>query len=135
MCLIVCGGCFCVFYKQKTAYEMRISDWSADVCSSDLLRYGAFAGASTCSNAARRKSRYQDDQAPHHSRGRRQGRRLHCDGFQGDRPNHRDRKRVVEGKSVSVRVALGGRRIRKNKEHEKMVHAREVIRGQNTKIT
>src|SRR3546814_7952273 len=29
--LVVC--CFC---KQKTAYEMRISDWSSDVCSSDL---------------------------------------------------------------------------------------------------
>src|SRR3546814_9701185 len=26
------------FFKQKTAYEMRISDWSSDVCSSDLLR-------------------------------------------------------------------------------------------------
>src|SRR3546814_4263067 len=30
--------CFFVFFfKQKTAYEMRISDWSSDVCSSDLL--------------------------------------------------------------------------------------------------
>src|SRR3546814_5548124 len=29
---------FCVFFfKQKTAYEMRISDWSSDVCSSDLI--------------------------------------------------------------------------------------------------
>src|SRR3546814_7373530 len=29
---------FCVFvFKQKTAYEMRISDWSSDVCSSDLV--------------------------------------------------------------------------------------------------
>src|SRR3546814_17125072 len=27
---------FCFFFKQKTAYEMRISDWSSDVCSSDL---------------------------------------------------------------------------------------------------
>src|SRR3546814_9269514 len=26
------------FFKQKTAYEMRISDWSSDVCSSDLSR-------------------------------------------------------------------------------------------------
>src|SRR3546814_16555626 len=26
------------FFKQKTAYEMRISDWSSDVCSSDLQR-------------------------------------------------------------------------------------------------
>src|SRR3546814_9668963 len=29
---------FVFFFKQKTAYEMRISDWSSDVCSSDLLR-------------------------------------------------------------------------------------------------
>src|SRR3546814_11074092 len=28
------------FFKQKTAYEMRISDWSSDVCSSDLLSDG-----------------------------------------------------------------------------------------------
>src|SRR3546814_6004733 len=28
------------FFKQKTAYEMRISDWSSDVCSSDLGREG-----------------------------------------------------------------------------------------------
>src|SRR3546814_8621426 len=29
------------FFKQKTAYEMRISDWSSDVCSSDLTRLDA----------------------------------------------------------------------------------------------
>src|SRR3546814_5031033 len=28
--------CLLFFFKQKTAYEMRISDWSSDVCSSDL---------------------------------------------------------------------------------------------------
>src|SRR3546814_2394280 len=28
---------FFFFFKQKTAYEMRISDWSSDVCSSDLV--------------------------------------------------------------------------------------------------
>src|SRR3546814_1335296 len=28
------------FFKQKTAYEMRISDWSSDVCSSDLASLG-----------------------------------------------------------------------------------------------
>src|SRR3546814_3544121 len=32
--------CFFFFFKQKTAYEMRISDWSSDVCSSDLLMLG-----------------------------------------------------------------------------------------------
>src|SRR3546814_7015690 len=31
-------GVFIFFFKQKTAYEMRISDWSSDVCSSDLGR-------------------------------------------------------------------------------------------------
>src|SRR3546814_3421140 len=29
------------FFKQKTAYEMRISDWSSDVCSSDLHQRGS----------------------------------------------------------------------------------------------
>src|SRR3546814_8807251 len=29
--------CYVFFFKQKTAYDMRISDWSSDVCSSDLL--------------------------------------------------------------------------------------------------
>src|SRR3546814_2835497 len=33
------------FFKQKTAYEMRISDWSSDVCSSDLVAVDAGDGA------------------------------------------------------------------------------------------
>src|SRR3546814_1518727 len=37
LCLIVLV-LFVFFFKQKTAYEMRISDWSSDVCSSDLRR-------------------------------------------------------------------------------------------------
>src|SRR3546814_3050605 len=40
-CLIsVC--CLLFFFKQKTAYEMRISDWSSDVCSSDLWGYDRY---------------------------------------------------------------------------------------------
>src|SRR3546814_3221814 len=35
--LLVLFSVFFFFFKQKTAYEMRISDWSSDVCSSDLL--------------------------------------------------------------------------------------------------
>src|SRR3546814_9898938 len=35
-----CSLCLCFFFfKQKTAYEMRISDWSSDVCSSDLYGF------------------------------------------------------------------------------------------------
>src|SRR3546814_10690600 len=36
-------GVFCFFFKQKTAYELRISDWRSDVCSSDLHRCGRAA--------------------------------------------------------------------------------------------
>src|SRR3546814_4425897 len=37
----LCLYSFCFFFfKQKTAYEMRISDWSSDVCSSDLALVG-----------------------------------------------------------------------------------------------
>src|SRR3546814_8556421 len=39
----VCMSCF-FFFKQKTAYEMRISDWSSDVCSSDLVLAHQVAG-------------------------------------------------------------------------------------------
>src|SRR3546814_8055127 len=35
------------FFKQKTAYEMRISDWSSDVCSSDLGPHASGDGTTT----------------------------------------------------------------------------------------
>src|SRR3546814_12201888 len=43
--VLKCGLFMFFFFKQKTAYEMRISDWSSDVCSSDLIG-GLVAGAS-----------------------------------------------------------------------------------------
>src|SRR3546814_8158840 len=46
MCGLLCGSAFvvipraCFFcFKQKTAYDVRISDWSSDVCSSDLKEF------------------------------------------------------------------------------------------------
>src|SRR3546814_14496285 len=82
------------FFKQKTAYEMRISDWSSDVCSSDLQSKGLALRpqVTTASVIA-----------------------CCCAGsFAATKP--RDRKSVVEGQSVSVRVDLGGRRIIKKKK-------------------
>src|SRR3546814_18950592 len=35
--MYIYGSSVFLFFKQKTAYEMRISDWSSDVCSSDLV--------------------------------------------------------------------------------------------------
>src|SRR3546814_6229063 len=46
------------FFKQKTAYEMRISDWSSDVCSSDLDRH---AGQVRGSGHAPDRHRRADD--------------------------------------------------------------------------
>src|SRR3546814_10573297 len=82
---------FFFFFKQKTAYEMRISDWSSDVCSSDLrparaMRHRAEYMAMRIDRAGRRnKSRF---------RGIRKIGRASC------------RERVCP-----VRVDLGGRRI------------------------
>src|SRR3546814_8147688 len=46
---------FFFFFKQKTAYEMRISDWSSDVCSSDLdLRGPVVPGAAGADGGRRR---------------------------------------------------------------------------------
>src|SRR3546814_20589236 len=67
MSFILCYVRFCIsflfffifFFKQKTAYEMRISDWSSDVCSSDLqieARQLAFARQLSGAVAARTKT-------------------------------------------------------------------------------
>src|SRR3546814_8079303 len=52
ICVFVSSCVF--FFKQKTAYEMRISDWSSDVCSSDLHVLGALALELTPGSAAAR---------------------------------------------------------------------------------
>src|SRR3546814_6312518 len=39
---------FFFFFKQKTAYEMRISDWSSDVCSSDLVPWAVWPPGRQC---------------------------------------------------------------------------------------
>src|SRR3546814_7372375 len=79
-------GFFIVFFvfKQKTAYEMRISDWSSDVCSSDLRGFrrgtdGRARGAGLCKGWRARSAGIDP---------RGQGRPL-------DGPAHADRKSVV----------------------------------------
>src|SRR3546814_19098405 len=112
---------FCVFFfKQKTAYEMRISDWSSDVCSSDLAADGGVV-------SKRRRLAVSLEHCV-----------LQCVGgvlgvAAGD-PGEpvqlavmaveqllegvpRSEERRV-GKSVSVRVDLGGSRTIKKKKHK-----------------
>src|SRR3546814_8637871 len=117
------------FFKQKTAYEMRISDWSSDVCSSDLPNCAAAACCGRCTRCAKPttcRSRHATCWSrPIATCGdwrtdcrccatRRYTRcRTMRTTASASRP---DRKRVVKGKSVSVRVALGGSRIIKQKK-------------------
>src|SRR3546814_6717616 len=48
-------SCF-FFFKQKTAYELRISDWSSDVCSSDLLLQGFDEGCNRTAPEGQRET-------------------------------------------------------------------------------
>src|SRR3546814_2626666 len=61
--------CF-FFFKQKTAYEMRISDWSSDVCSSDLARHVDFQGPAIDADAVAEIGAAQDVVAAEHVFGR-----------------------------------------------------------------
>src|SRR3546814_7038282 len=87
------------FFKQKTAYELRISDWSSYVCSSDLRQH-------------RLAPRPVDAQGRCGRERHRQRAQRHRVGRKGQAPRSEERR---VGKSVSVRVDLGGRRIIKKK--------------------
>src|SRR3546814_17558878 len=114
---------FC-FFKQNTAYEVRISDWSSDVCSSDLCEgrgpdavgqsQGGAGGDARASPARRGGDRDARDRerARRHRRTDRAGR---AGGRRSARRRRgRDRTSVVQGKSVYVRVQIvGGRVIKK----------------------
>src|SRR3546814_17712629 len=88
------------FFKQKTAYEMRISDWSSDVCSSDLTEGPHEQGRHRYAN----RSRTSKGQYPHQAR---KGAEVLYDPQIG-RASCRER--------VCQRVDLGGRSIIKKKK-------------------
>src|SRR3546814_8959088 len=67
--------CF-FFFKQKTAYEMRISDWSSDVCSSDLRDAAAEEDGIGRLQAVERRRRFAGNDL--------QGRRAEALGVVGD---------------------------------------------------
>src|SRR3546814_3505444 len=119
--LLAIGSCviFIFFFKQKTAYEMLISDWSSDVCSSDLIDIDAGPEPGNCPREAVRSHRQdrlrfadivgrQIEQNPF---GVRRQRFKRSQGL-------RDRKSVGEGKSVSGSVDPGCIRFLKIKNRD-----------------
>src|SRR3546814_5753009 len=91
MYVFMCYSSFLFFFfKQKTAYEMRISDWSSDVCSSDLVdREAATAQAS---RRSRPTSPVRPPQRPHGNRRRHNGSR--AAGFCPRRQKRSEERRV-----------------------------------------
>src|SRR3546814_2037663 len=74
-----------LFFKQKTAYEMRISDWSSDVCSSDLRQQHEVAAERRY--VPRRPERSEPQQRPE----RRAQQRAPGEPPSADRAGHRQR--------------------------------------------
>src|SRR3546814_11941224 len=113
--------CVVFFFKQKTAYEMRISDWSSDVCSSDLAVSSSQARAWRCASAISSRDISLDRSARHcwPSTLPPSAARLNhlCAWIRSTSTPPEDRKSVVQGKGVSVRVDLGGRRMLKKKNN------------------
>src|SRR3546814_4402970 len=86
-----CDYVFFFFFKQKTAYEMRISDWSSDVCSSDLLGV-ALLEAAVLQCIARGF--------------------LHGQNLGPSRPGSSERARLLQGRFRGRSRALRARRLR-----------------------
>src|SRR3546814_16945868 len=119
--------CIC-FFKQKTVYELRISDWSSDVCSSDLTEQSILKmmGSEAIQRAREEAVERLGPSSLDHT-ARPPLRHLQLDSYSESRFDRYlrsfagtiagDRKSVVQGTSVSVRVDLGGRwNIKKTKQ-------------------
>src|SRR3546814_12768378 len=108
----------CCFVKQKAAYELRISDWSSDVCSSDLFDIGERVRRLLGTHHADLRLRPREQEA----RVERTAAHAVIAGTVRAVTHDRelrhfaiaDRKSVEEGKSVSVRVDVGGCRMLKH---------------------
>src|SRR3546814_14535762 len=113
---------FVFFFKQKTAYEMRISDWSSDVCSSDLTdSCSLYTQSSLTADVA--SNFFQGQQGDTSGQGP-PATLPSSDVYNTWTPTlqqfkQADRKSGVKGKRVSGRVNLGGgRNIKKKKKKE-----------------
>src|SRR3546814_4499383 len=100
------------FFKQKTAYEMRISDWSSDVCSSDLCQ-----GACDRPALARPGRRGQT---------RRRGRRSGAHPDRRRMPHHRVTERGADGAVRRTHAGQGTRTHRRPGQFRSEEHTSEL---------
>src|SRR3546814_10265703 len=89
------------FFKQKTAYEMRISDWSSDVCSSDLLGDPAYIRQHQRIGGGGRR-RTGEDRQQRGGAGKIQGLHLVHSSLRAPGERHRSEERRVGKECVST---------------------------------
>src|SRR3546814_10129678 len=95
LCLLCCVVCVVFFFKQKTAYEMLISDWSSDVCSSDL---SACPGTHSLRCRQRLSCRATRQESPRVFRSHVRGVQVWCHLFAAELASRRTRdRRCPEG--------------------------------------
>src|SRR3546814_6649084 len=135
------------FFKQKTAYEMRISDWSSDVCSSDLWaaasRQGSILGAKTCGATSRncagnrrRRSTITHVASPMPAEAGRSTRAIISRGLRRSRPpsptGRRSEEHTSELQSL-MRISYAVFCLKKKKNH--LTHAAITARSYTTHDT
>src|SRR3546814_15547094 len=122
--------CFC-FFKQKTAYELRISDWSTDVCSSDLaVVVGSQCADQPSCRVTRLSASLVESKLPGSLPRASGGCRQPTKPMPKEKAAQKsaaicisiERTSVEKGKSVSVRVDSGGRRIIKKKNKQQLIY-------------
>src|SRR3546814_14089718 len=133
MLLWCCSACVCsrvwCFCKQKTAYEMRISDWSSDVCSSDLGDRAvgscpaarADAGGGVAGGARAISGRGEPDRGRHRAAGL-------CRSV--SRPRRRSEERRVGNECVSTCEARWSPSHYKKKSYSTSLHTEIVTSKQ-----
>src|SRR3546814_18186843 len=104
---------FCVyllffFFKQKTAYEMRISDWSSDVCSSDLCQQPSARNAGSKRHLAGDQMRHSHAGDAGHGADRVAVAQVQPDPEQGERPPETDGVDVVDRAARHAQSSAAG---------------------------
>src|SRR3546814_9037613 len=110
--MILVSVMYFLFFKQKTAYEMRISDWSSDVCSSDLASSRMALATSRVATTISGLTTFGKTSCTRMCSGE-QPSECAATMYSRSRTWRVDRQSVAKEKSVSVRVDIGGRSLNK----------------------
>src|SRR3546814_4203885 len=105
--ICLCISLYLFFFKQKTAYELRISDWSSDVCSSDLQQEKAGELGQQLETTTLELKRAGDDKSAAQEARDRALKLLHADPEYLKQAGESDRLKDKETRHADTRKELG----------------------------